>query len=253
MTNLKLSPLILLHGALGTSGQFDSIVPGLKEYFEVHRLNFEGHGKAGSIESPFRIHYFVENVLGYLDEHGISRAHFFGYSMGGYVALALAKTNPERVNKVATLGTILQWDEKIAERECRYLHPKNIKEKVPHFAQQLQERHPYGWERVVNNTRDMLQYLGMHPEIKKDEWKQISAPALFYIGDRDTTAGLEETIAVYKKVEQSELMVLPQTGHPILEADKDLLIYSLKAFLKEDQKTDRDGNGRARKKNGSKN
>lgn len=243
--------LILLHGALGTLEQFDFLMPELKKRFEVHRLNFEGHGEAGPTDSPFRISYFTENVLGYMDEHSIDQAYFFGYSMGGYVALVLAKDHPERVKSVATLGTILQWDEEKAERECQYLHPKKIKEKVPHFAKQLKERHLSGWEQVVNNTRDMLQYLGVHPEIKSDDWKYINCPLRFYVGDRDTTAGLSETIEVYQKTDKSELMVLPKTGHPISEVDKELLVSSMEIFFRELNKPD--PNGQAQKKNGSRN
>lgn len=251
MPNQKGSPLILLHGALGTLEQFDFLLPELKGHFEVHRLNFEGHGEAGPTDSAFRMSYFAENVLGYLDEHGIDEANFFGYSMGGYVAMVLAKTHPERVGKVATLGTILQWDEQVAERECRYLHPSKIKEKVPHFAEQLKKRHLSGWERVVNRTRDMLQYLGVNPDIKESDWGSINCPLRFHIGDRDTTAGLDATTAIYRKTENSELVVLPKTGHPIIEADKDFLILSLKQFFREIKKPDTDD--RAQKKNGSRN
>lgn len=243
--------LLLLHGALGTLHQFDFLIPQLKEHFDVHRLNFEGHGDAGPTDSPFRISHFAENVLGYMDEHGIDQANFFGYSMGGYVALALAKDHPERVKGVATLGTILQWDEEVAERECKYLHPQKMKEKVPHFTDQLKERHLSGWERVVNSTRNMLQYLGVHPSIEADEWKQINCPIRFHIGDADTTAGLDQTIAVYRKTDKSGLLVLPRTGHPINEVDKDLIIPSLRLFFANIEKFDLDT--RAQKKNGSRN
>lgn len=243
-----MDPLILLHGALGTSGQFDFILPQLKEHFDVHRLNFEGHGDAGPTDSPFRISYFAENVLGYMDEHSIDQAYFFGYSMGGYVALVLAKDHPERVKKVATLGTILQWDEEIADRECKYLHPKKMKEKVPHFTKQLNERHLSGWERVVNSTRDMLQYLGVHPSIEADEWKQVNCPLRFHVGDRDSTAGLNQMIEVYQKTNKSSLMVLPDTGHPINEVDKELLVSSLKLFFRDVNNTD--PNGQPTKENG---
>jgi len=243
-----MEPLILLHGALGTSKQFDFILPQLKEYFDVYLLDFEGHGDAGPTDSPFRISYFSENVLGYMDEHSIDQANFFGYSMGGYVALVLAKNHPQRVKRVATLGTILLWDEEIAERECKYLHPERMKEKVPHFTEQLKERHLSGWERVVNSTRDMLQYLGENPEIKSDEWKQINCPLRFHLGDQDSTAGLGQTIKVYQKTNRSELMVLPNTGHPISEVDKELLVSSLEVFFRE--VSNPDPNGQPPKKNG---
>jgi len=139
-----MDPLLLLHGALGTKQQFDELVPRLKKHADVYRISFEGHGSAGPVSSPFRIEYFVENVLGFMDEHKLQQVNIFGYSMGGYVALALAKEYPQQVNKIATLGTILQWDQAVARKECRYLDPEKMEQKVPKFVSLLDERHPSG-------------------------------------------------------------------------------------------------------------
>jgi pimeloyl-ACP methyl ester carboxylesterase len=231
MVNKNTTPLVLLHGALGNKQQFDNILPELKQHFDVYRLDFEGHGESGATDSPFRIDYFAENVLGLLDVHEIGKANFFGYSMGGYVALSLAKENPDRVHKIATLGTILRWDKEIAKRECGYLNPPKMKEKVPHFVEQLNERHSSGWERVVDHTREMLQHLGHNPVIKDQDWNRIDQPVRFHAGDRDTTINMEETIDIYKKMDDAELCVLPGTGHPIEGANTSVLVASLIEFF----------------------
>lgn len=223
--------LILLHGALGNKEQFNDLVPLLEETFDLHRLDFEGHGDTGPPGGPFRIEYFGENVLGYMDEHGIEKANIFGYSMGGYVALVLARDHPEKVKKVATLGTILEWDEEVAERECAFLYPQKIKEKVPHFARHLEKRHQHSWERVVYRTRDLLQHLGVNPVIKREDWKQYDQSIRFHIGDRDTSAGLEKTVEIYKKNNHAELSVLPGAGHPLEEIDPEILSNSLADFF----------------------
>src|SRR5699024_2238656 len=103
-------------------------------------------------DRPFRMEYFAENVLEYLDKNSIRPINIFGYSMGGYVALLLAKHHPERIQKIATLGTVLQWNKNVAERECRFLNPDKIEEKVPHFAEALAKKHPGGWKQVINKT-----------------------------------------------------------------------------------------------------
>ena len=36
--------LVLLHGALGTGTQFSPLLPFLKDKFDVHTLDLEGHG-----------------------------------------------------------------------------------------------------------------------------------------------------------------------------------------------------------------
>lgn len=209
-----MGPLLLLHGALGSKHQFDKLVPKLQDDTEVYRINFEGHGSSGRASSPFRIEYFVENVLGFIDEHTLQKVNIFGYSMGGYVALTLAKEYPQRINKVATLGTILQWDVDIARKECRYLDPEKMQQKVPGFVSLLDDRHPYGWKTVVNQTREMLHHLGHAPNIMSDDWQDIEPPVRLCIGDQDTTAGIESTIQVYKKLPNAQLCVLPETPHP---------------------------------------
>ncbi|MGD8427480.1 MAG: alpha/beta hydrolase [Balneolaceae bacterium] len=223
--------LLLLHGALGDKTQFEALVPKLNNHFDVYRLDFEGHGEATSTNSPFRIEYFIENVLGFLEEHNINKINIFGYSMGGYVALGLAKQEPKVIQKVATLGTILEWNNDTAKRECRYLHPAKIKEKVPHFAEQLNQLHIYGWERVVERTRDMLQYLGNHPTVKREDWPKFKLPIRFHIGDQDTTASLNNTIEIYKKINEGELCVLPATSHPFEEVNTGILAASLLDFF----------------------
>lgn len=225
-----MDPILLLHGALGTKAQFDVLAPHLESHFDLHRFSFEGHGDAGSAGRPFRIEYFAENVLAYLEEQGIEKINIFGYSMGGYVALALAKEYPEYVNKIATLGTILQWDEGVAKRECRYLHPEKIKQKVPHFAKKLDARHPNRWEQIVDRTREMLQHLGANPIVKTSDWSALKPPIRFHIGDQDTTAGLDSTVQIYRKMDNSDLCVLPATAHPIEEVKERMIVTSITDF-----------------------
>lgn len=235
--------LLLLHGALGSKDQFDSLIPKLEEHYEIHTLNFEGHGQAGPTDSAFRIEYFSENVLGYLDEHDIREINIFGYSMGGYVALNLAKEQPESVHKIATLGTILQWDEEIAELESRHLYPDRIKEKVPLFADQLKQRHLYGCKKVVDKTRELVQNLGSDPVIKKDDWQTIKHSIRLHVGDRDTTAGIDKTIEIYRKMDYADLAVLPKTGHSLLEVNQSVLIASLVDFFKDKKQFGQDDHG----------
>ena len=52
-----------------------------------------------------------------------------------------------------------------------------------------------------------------------------------HTGDRDATAGIEQSMEVCKKLENGELMVLPNTPHPIERANLKLLICSLDDFF----------------------
>ncbi len=94
----------------------------------------------------------------YLQENNLSKASFFGHSMGGYVGLYLALHYPQLIEKLVTPGTKLHWDQQTAEQAKGALDPELIEQKVPKFAKLLQERHqPAAWKKLLHKTAELLQ------------------------------------------------------------------------------------------------
>lgn len=224
-------PLLMLHGALATQRQFDSLISTLNSSREPYCITFEGHGEYGPIDRPYRIESFADNVIHYLDQKGIEKADLFGYSMGGYVALYLARQAPGRVRRLATLATVLSWDEETAEREADFLDPKKIEEKVPDFSRKLDQRHSFGWKEVVTKTKEMILHLGRNPVLSDDDWSAIQHPVRLHVGDRDSSAGPEQTLRIYRRFKNGELSVLPDTSHSIDQTEMKLLTPSVKDFF----------------------
>ena len=212
--SLPQSDVLLLHGALGASIQFVPLQARLGGRFRAHALDFEGHGQAPARGRPFRIEHFAENVVEHLDRERLERAFIFGYSMGGYVALHLARTRPERVAGVLTLGTKLRWSADVAAGEARLLDPNAIRERVPRFAGMLAERHPAGWEAVLERTAELLHELGERPLLGAADFAAISCPVRLAVGDRDTTVSIDECVEAYRMLPRGELEVHPGTPHP---------------------------------------
>ena len=65
--------ILLLHGALGSSKNFESLVPILQNNFEVHTLTFEGHGGKTIPNHDFTIARFSDEVLDYLIQNKIDK------------------------------------------------------------------------------------------------------------------------------------------------------------------------------------
>ena len=225
--------LVLLHGALGASSQLDALAEALRPRFRVHQLDFEGHGDAPPRGRPFRVRQFAENVVELLDAAGIGAARLFGYSMGGYVALHLAAQRPDRVARVATLGTKFRWDPETAAREAARLDPDAIRAKVPLFADTLAARHERagGWERVLAHTADFLRDLGDHPLLTDATLARIESPVRVIVGDRDNTVGVQESAAVAGALRAGSLSVLPDTPHPIERVELPTLVPVLQGFF----------------------
>ncbi|MEO6254233.1 MAG: alpha/beta fold hydrolase [Ferruginibacter sp.] len=224
--------ILLLHGAIGAMDQFSALEDDLTRSFLVYRLNFSGHGGTPFAGKPFSIALFAEEVISFLDKKEIESISIFGYSMGGYVAMYLAKHHPQRVHKIITLATKFSWDEAIAAKEMKMLNAEKIEEKLPDFATSLQKRHtPNNWKTVLERTAAMLFDMGNDNPLKPGDYTNIQHPALLMLGDRDKMVTLDETVEVYKAMPNAQLAVLPATAHPIEMVDPVRLTYELRRFL----------------------
>jgi pimeloyl-ACP methyl ester carboxylesterase len=229
-----MTELILLHGALGAAAQLAPLAERLSAQLGsgVHVVEFEGHGRTPPRADGYSMERFAEQVLEWLDAAGIERAAAFGYSMGGYVALHLARVRPERVTAVATLGTKFRWDPATAEAESARLDPAAISAKVPDFADALAARHAGagGWEAVLARTAALLRSLGARPLLTDDTLADVRQRVRAMVGDRDATVSVEETAGAVRVLPEGELCVLPRTPHPIERVDARRLAAEIADF-----------------------
>lgn len=230
---MKSSPLALLHGALQAGTQFQPLIPVLKGSFEIHILDFEGHGPSTLKDRPLRIAHFAENLMDYLDAHAIERINIFGHSMGGQVGIYMASFFPERVSRVFTLGTKFLWTPEIAEKENAFLWPEILLQKAPQFAEELKQRHfGSGWENLLEKLREMHSYIGGHSVMSDDDIRKITAKVRIGVGDRDRMASIEESVRVYRLLQKGELQIFPGTPHPLEKISTEQLGNALFDFFK---------------------
>jgi pimeloyl-ACP methyl ester carboxylesterase len=224
--------LLLLHGALGSKSQFSSLISLLEETFQIHTLDFEGHGSSPLRDRAFRDQHFAEDVLDYLKKNSLQSVSVFGYSMGGHVGLYLAKNHPERIHRIFTLATKYLWTPEIADREARYLDAERIVKKVPHFAKVLQERHAVsGWKNVLRKTKEMFFELGQRNSLPMEQLRQIDHVVRIGVGDRDNMVSIEESVQVYRSLPRGELEIFPNTPHPLEEVPLSYLVDSMVEFF----------------------
>ncbi|MDA0304523.1 MAG: alpha/beta fold hydrolase [Bacteroidetes bacterium] len=92
-------PLIILHGLLGTSDNWQSLGKAYSEDHCVYLLDQRNHGRSPHFESHDYLDLAADlNV--FMDDHGIEKAHILGHSMGGKTALMFAHHHPDRVEKL---------------------------------------------------------------------------------------------------------------------------------------------------------
>lgn len=99
-------PLLIIHGFLGMSDNWKSFGSlYAAEGFQVHMLDLRNHGRSFHSED-FSYALMAKDVFDYCQERQLTNINVIGHSMGGKVAMLLATTHPELVEKliVADIG-----------------------------------------------------------------------------------------------------------------------------------------------------
>ena len=95
-------PLVLLHGMLGSSRNWQTAGADLAAHFHVLAPDLRNHGRSPHAET-MSYEEMMADVLAWADVQGITRATWMGHSMGGKVAMLLACRHPERVERLVVV------------------------------------------------------------------------------------------------------------------------------------------------------
>ncbi len=99
-------PLLLLNGFAATIADWDpSFIDRLASSRELILLDNRGIGGSKDDGQPFDIASLAENAAHVIKALGFKRTSVLGWSMGGFIAQALAAKCPEHVDKLILLST----------------------------------------------------------------------------------------------------------------------------------------------------
>lgn len=227
--NPQAPPIVLLHGALGTT-ELDTyaLLKELERSHYVLAVDFPGHGSSDDIPSlPLTLDGVSRSVTALLDDAGVDQTTVFGFSFGAAVALALASRTPNRVQRVVAHAANPFWP--VQETE-QFFDADRIQREQPEWAQQLDVVHgSQQWKRlcsrIVKGARQVEEYL-----LPEQRLAAISQPALITVGDRDPLAPLKQTVRLHEHLPASELSVLPGLNHSFQQVDASLYARLIRSF-----------------------
>ncbi|KAA0120564.1 alpha/beta fold hydrolase [Mycolicibacterium sp. P9-22] len=101
--------IVLLHGATSSRRAWDEVIPAIKSDCRILAPTLSGHfgGQALQAEPVHVVDGIVDGMCAYLDGLGIGQAHLVGNSLGGWVALELARRG--RAKSVLALSPAGAW------------------------------------------------------------------------------------------------------------------------------------------------
>jgi pimeloyl-ACP methyl ester carboxylesterase len=219
-------PLVLLHGAFGWATTY----PALAKNRQVIAVELQGHGHTADIDRPLTIEQMADDTAALVKHLKIGQADFFGYSMGGTVALAIAVRHPELVGKLAINGS--HWGKiEDAFGPQGFEQFKNLPaDFAPPVLKDPYDKvapDPKHWPVLVAKVKRMgLEFKGL----SREELKSIKAPVLITIGDRDVLR-VEHAVEMYRLIPQAQLAVFPGGDHFLLMTKPEIVLAPVAAFL----------------------
>jgi len=97
-------PLLLVHGALGSSAHVLGEVLPLLERYRVYAPDVVGQSvKSADVRIPLDGPEYGEWLVDVLDGLGLVRPHVYGVSWGGFVARKLVEVDPGRIDRLVLL------------------------------------------------------------------------------------------------------------------------------------------------------
>ena len=97
-------PFVLIHGFGGDLNSWMFTTPALAAKATVYALDLPGHGGSGKTLTTGDLAELVAAVRAFLVAEGIVTAHLVGHSLGGAVALALARDEPARAASLSLIA-----------------------------------------------------------------------------------------------------------------------------------------------------
>ncbi|MBN1123314.1 MAG: alpha/beta hydrolase [Anaerolineae bacterium] len=99
-------PVILIHGWTQAWNTWRSTIETFQGEYRMYAPDLWGFGESDKERfESFTVPDFIDLIADFMDALGIDRVPIMGHSMGGTTALGVAMKYPERVEKVAVVGS----------------------------------------------------------------------------------------------------------------------------------------------------
>ncbi|MFQ5589436.1 MAG: alpha/beta fold hydrolase, partial [Nitrospiria bacterium] len=98
-------PLLLLPSASGRAAEYRELIPKLENNFHLYAIDYPGFGQSDDAPEITGLTGLSEFVAAWMDAVGVRQSHVLGFSMGGWIALSLALSHPDRVTRLILVAT----------------------------------------------------------------------------------------------------------------------------------------------------
>lgn len=243
--------IVLIHGFLSSTFSFRKLIPLLIHDYNVLTIDLPPFGKSGkSTRYKYTYQNFAQTIVKLMDDLDIHSASIVGHSLGGQIALQIVYSHPSAVHKAVLLCSSayrpktrrsLIWLSYIPffHHYIKYWLARsgveqNLQAVVYDHSHINQEMHDGYLQPFLNGAifpalTKMLREL--EGDLSAEHLTAIKAPCLLIWGDHDHVVPLPVGEKLNQHLQQSELIVLQNTGHLIPEEKPEDVYRYIKNFL----------------------
>ena len=235
-------PLILLHGGFETCQMWAPVIPTLSTNYQVFAPDTRGHGRTDNPSGEFSYPLMAEDFAQFIDALNLMDPLIIGYSDGGETALHMAMAYPG-LARCYMIGAIFnfmtdEWRQMMGGflgfEGPGIVNFERVMRTNAEFVRSLEEKHdvfhePGYWKSLL--TQASLAW--WEPPIHSPaDFAKITDPALFWCGDRDVFCPPEQSLEIYRMVDNAELAIIPNADHFTMAGQFDLAAMILLNYIK---------------------
>jgi pimeloyl-ACP methyl ester carboxylesterase len=203
------SPVILLHGGLGHSGNWGYQLPTLVgSGYRVILIDSRGHGRSTRDARPFTYELMASDVSAVMDALRVKNAALVGWSDGACTALVLASKSPAQVAGVFFFACNMDPS-----------GAKEITELTP-ILKRCISRHSRDYKRLSTTPDQFDEFsaaVGLmqrtQPNYSADQLARISVPVVIVHSEHDEFIKSEHAEYLSRSIPGAELILLPGVSH----------------------------------------
>ncbi|MDX1801244.1 MAG: alpha/beta fold hydrolase [Marinobacter sp.] len=224
-------PLVLQHGSTSSheAWYLFRYVEALMQHYQLILVDGRGHGYSDKPHdsAAYALPLRVGDVVAVLDDLGIEKAHYWGYSMGGWIGFGLAAQAQERLSSLI-IGGAHPYEERIDA--FRGVDGTDTEAFIAAFERFVGiQATPEIRDNILANDLQALA-AAMHDRAsQEDVLTDIHVPCCLYVGEDDPR--LDPVRACARLIPDATLVTLPGLNHAFANIRSDQVLPPVAAFL----------------------
>ena len=221
----KGQPILLLHGFCETHEIWNGILEMLAEDYEVFAVDLPGFGQSALPKTPFSISEISEIVLNWLSKEKINLPFIVGHSLGGYVALSIARQAQLKIRGLCLFNSTPypDSDERKSNRNrvIEFVEKNGVDPFIDAYVPALfyDKKHasiPFVFSIARRTSKETLigYALAMRDRPSSIEFlKKIEKPVLTIAGENDSIVTLDTAVEFGRLARKNAVHILKNSGH----------------------------------------